>query len=107
MTEFLASSYRGELMTIEERDARLTTLEHDLGRLIRIIDGEEGVGPGVVGILRRHEDHQKSNTYRLEAIEMTISRVKWTFAGAAAAGGLFGGGLVFLITQLVEGNLPT
>lgn len=94
-----------EPMTTAERDDRLTRLEVDIARLIRVVDGEGELAPGVVGILRRHEDNQAHNAARIGNVETTISRVKWTVAGAASAGGLFGGGLVFLITKLVEGNL--
>ena len=92
-------------MTSQERDDRLTRLELDMGRLIRTIDGEGEIAPGVVGILRRHEDNQSRNADRIQEVETTIDKAKWTFAGFAAAGGLFGGGMVFLIQQLVEGNM--
>lgn len=92
-----------EPMTSQERDDRLSHLEADLARLIRVVDGEGEIAPGVVGILRRHEDNFVRNHGRIADIELTISRAKWTIAGAATAGSLLGGGMVFVIQQATTG----
>ena len=78
---------------------RLANVEHELERLARAYDGENSISPGVIGILRRHTDKFQEHDKRLVEIEQTIDRVRWTVAGAAAAGSLFGGGIVYLLAE--------
>lgn len=96
-------------MTSVERDERLTNIELDMARLVRIIEGEgdPDLNPGVVGLLRRQTDYQRTNNERVDKIERTIDRFRWTVAGFATAGGVLGGGLVYLISLVVpEAPLP-
>lgn len=86
---------------------RVDAIEDEIERLVRLLDGEGSIAPGVVGILRRQEDQIHKLSSRTEQLELTIQRAKWTFSGAAAVGGALGGGIVYLITQLVQGSLPT
>lgn len=83
-------------MTDEER---LKRVEDGLKRLIRIVDGEGDLAPGVVSILRRHEDQISGNTRSLD-------RMRWSVTGAASVGGALGGAIVFLLTRLSENVIP-
>lgn len=89
------------LMTADERADRLTILEVDVARLIRVVDGENDgeINPGIIGVLRRTSDQVKTNAADIESLERTIDRAKWTMAGIAFAGSALGGAVVFLLTQ--------
>jgi hypothetical protein len=88
-------------MLLVER--RLEDIEGILGRLTAQLSGDgSDLSPGVVGILLSHTDQLRTQEGRLGRMERTVDRFRWTLAGASAVGGLLGGGLVFLISQLVE-----
>ena len=84
---------------VTQLSLRMAEMEHELERLARVYDGENSLSPGVVGILRRHTDKFSAVDVRLGDVERTVDRMRWTVAGAAAAGSLMGGGFVFLLSQ--------
>lgn len=91
---------------MEERvllaEKRLEDIEDIMSRLTLQLSGDgSDLSPGVVGILYNHTEQIQEQGARLGRIERTVDRFRWTLAGASAVGGLLGGGLVFLISQLV------
>jgi hypothetical protein len=67
-------------------------------------DGSE-LAPGVIGILLSHTDVIAGHKTRIDRLERTIDRFRWTLAGASGLGGIIGGGAVAIFAQIQGSGL--
>ncbi len=78
-------------------------LHHIAEQLDKMENHVEGDGtpmnPGIVGVIANHEKRIESNFASVVGLQKFVDRVRWTVIGAAAAGGVIGGGLVSLFTN--------
>ena len=62
--------------------------------------GEQGdLAPGIIGIMRRQADRIDRHERRLNALERSLDRFRWTVGGFTIAGSVLGGIIVALFTQ--------
>ena len=90
---------------MEQIEGRVDRIEEALGSLTAQVAGDgTALAPGVVGVLTKAVDDQEDQHRRIGLIERTLDRVRWTVAGGAAVGGALGGGLVYLIGEMLRGS---
>ena len=90
------------LETVVESQVRPVVAE--LGRLSRLIEGENnaGINSGIIGSIHGLTDTDAKLDIRVGSLERRWDRFKWTITGAALGGGLAGGGIGALIVDIVR-----
>ncbi len=82
----------------------LRPVADELGRLARLLEGEnhDGINAGVIGTLSKLSKHDEALETRVAHLERRWDRLKWTTVGAAAAGGVTGGGIIGWLIQTLN-----
>lgn len=82
-------------MTDSDIQETLRRLQGDFDTLAELVRGDGSfLNPGIVGVLEKVASATELNT-------QFIHRVRWTIAGAATGGSLFGGAVVTILARVM------
>lgn len=94
-------------VTSAEVAKAVAPMEREVARLRRVLEGENGTNIfsyGVTGAIEKVIATDALHDRRLTELEKKWDRLKWSLVGAAAGGGVFGGGIVAWLNNIVAGG---
>ena len=90
-------------MDMSDLEERMERIEAELAEIKTALLGDLRGENSLLARVRANEERSKENERRSKENEEWRQRVMWMLAGAAAAGGLSGGGLVAVLMRLFGG----